>query len=198
MKITTIFKSTLLLSLMVGLAGCASNLETQSSAEIEQQTMIQSFRGSPSEIISAPTLQMQNFPNLFYGSDTDTVFYNLVAHKDKKSTNYISYLLEFDASYGTRQGSSTLRRYDMAKANNGSFIPTTNLRHEEMRCQNFRGVGAGCLYRDRAYVKLSLADLEAGSHTGINLTLSSANKEYEHLYLPSHYVDGFLKAVKNQ
>jgi len=195
MKLTTIFRSTLLSGLLIGIVGCASDLNQQSALEIEQQTNIHSFPGSPVQIVSAPQLLVRHFQQSFYGYNT--VYYNLAAYKGNPSANSTSYQLEFDANYGTGTSPMSLRHYDLAKTEEGKSVPTNQLIHETIRCQEFRDFGEGCLYRDRANVKLSLDELEAGRHAGINLTLSSAGKEYEHLYLSATYVDGFLRAVQS-
>ncbi|QWF71377.1 hypothetical protein KEF85_02490 [Methylomonas paludis] len=196
MKLITIFKNTLLLCLAIGVAGCASDLKYQSAAEIEQQTKIEAFPGSPNQILSAPELQVRHFQEFLYGSNS--VSYYLTAHKDSRFAGNTSYWLEFDANYGSSHSMANSRRYDMAKTETGLSIPTYHLRHETLRCQEYKGVGDGCLYRDRAEVQLSLADLEAGRHSGLKLILSSANQEYEHIDLPAQYVDGFLRAVQSQ
>jgi hypothetical protein len=169
---------------------------TQSAVEIEQQTKTLTFPGSPVEMLSAPQLQVRHFQELYYGYNT--VYYNLAAYKSDQSANDTSYRLDFDANYGADHSAATSRHYNLAKTDNGMAFPTNHLRHEMVRCQVFRDIGDGCLYRDRATVELSLAELEAGRQSGMNLTLSSADKEYEHLYLPAQYVDGFLRAVQNK
>ncbi len=186
----TIIKSAVFLSVTLILAGCAADLRQASSEKIEKMTRVKTV-DNLSRLWSAPELQVRHYRTQFYGYDT--VQYRLAALKPDSKTETTSYRLEIEANYGATYP----RHYDSAKSANEVSYPLKNSSHEAMRCQLFGDMANACLYRDRANVEFSLAELEAGSQSGMKLILGSADKAYESIDLPAQYVAGFLQAVNN-
>ncbi len=166
------------------LAGCASEAH-KSAAEYAQQTQLESSSENPTRIWSGPELEVSHFRMRFYGYDT--VSYRLIAVKPDQANSPPLYRLFIEANYG-----GTARHYNQAKFGNGVIYPTNHLNHEFLRCQFFGDMADACLFRDRADIELSLAELEAGSHTGLTVTLGSRDLDYETISIPAEYVEGFL------
>jgi len=186
------FKSLFLLSWVVlVLEGCALDARNATSVEIQQAIKSESATTPYHRVWSAPPLLVSHFRTRFYGYDT--VDYHLSASQSGQSSSPTLYHLKVDANYG-----GLPRHYDLAKSTNSSQYPAYKLRHETLRCQFFGDMQDACLYRDRLDFELSLAELEAGRHSGMTLTLASAdNKEYEQIDLPPAYIDGFLAVIQS-
>jgi hypothetical protein len=184
------FLLTLILTILSLLAaGCADDLRQAAAVDIERTTELTTPPYTAARIWSAPELSVQHYRTLFYGYDT--VYYRLIASQANAGEQPLQFALDIDAQYGGNE-----RHYQLARLAYGGALPSQHLRHETLRCQFFNNLVSSCLFRDRAEVVLTRAELEAARQSGLVLTLAAANADYEQIDLPAAYVDGFLRAVQ--
>jgi hypothetical protein len=193
-NLSILFRAATLLSLL-NLTGCIENIRGASSTEIRQDIAVE-VAPDNSYTWKAPELLVRHFRVTYCGYDR--VYYRLSAVKPADSAQELQFRLVIDANYGLNTALKKMHDFNSVKFIDGSTLPITNVNHDVGRCQMFCEMYPACLYRDRADVELSLALLEASRHTGLVLTLASAEKDFEQLDLPAEYIDGFLQAVQNQ
>lgn len=136
----------------------------------------------------APELHTSRYRVLFYGYDT--LYFRLAAKEKPETTNEDGFRLLFDAHYG-----GNLRHYNFARISGGSVRTLHPIQHGTERCQLFNSMVSSCLYVDKFELNLSRADLEQGRICGLSILLSSGQKNFERITLPSSYIRGFLKAI---
>jgi hypothetical protein len=176
------------LAATIVISGCAQNVRELSSDAIAGIVKHVSRPDLPDLIWFAPELHVSHYRTLFYGYDT--VDYRLAApeHPGAKINN--GFRLLVDAHYG-----GNVRHYNFVKMPDASTREVSHKQHDAERCQIFNSLISSCLNRDRFSLNLSKSELELGQTNGIKILLRSEMQEYETLDLPSHYIQGFLKAV---
>jgi hypothetical protein len=172
-------------------SSCSTDVRHADSGEIQAMVSVEAFAASDFRVWTAPELQVSHFRVRFYGYDI--VYYRLRAEQGDQQGAAPSYHLLLDANYG-----GETRHYEMAKTPAGATLFTEHRQHEFVRCQFFGDMVDACLYRDRADIALSRADLETARTQGLSLRLSSSSTEYEQIDLPANYVDGFLRAMQTR
>lgn len=188
---------TLLLTALAGLSGCSTNVRNASPLEIKQLTTVETD-DKLNHTWTGPDLQLGQYRSIFRGYNT--VEYRLVATKPDTEADGVAYKLEIDANYGGEE-----RHYNVVKTAKGKTYNTSHRVLTRDRCEFFNNedtdmdhIVFGCLFRETADAELDLADLEAARQFGLTLTLGSGDTDYEQIDLPSQYIDGFLRAVRNQ
>lgn len=136
----------------------------------------------------APELHTSRYRTLFYGYDT--LDFRLAAKEKPVAKKEIDVRLLFVAHYG-----GDLRHYDFAQISDTSVRALRSIQHTTERCQLFNYMVSSCLYVDRFELSLSKSDLEKGRIRGLNILLSSKQRNFERITLPSSYILDFLRAI---
>jgi hypothetical protein len=184
------FCSTALLSLMIQITGCTDNIREESAVMIAEQVKPMSNPDGRGLTWFAPDLHISHYRTLFYGYDT--LKYRLTSPENQEARTSEGFRLLIDAAYG-----GNLRHYDFARWANASTRIIDHLQHVVERCEVFNSLTSSCLYRDRFSLALTRTELEQASLSGLQLVLASDAHPYEQIDLPSNYIQGFLKAIKN-
>ena len=172
----------------LALGGCALDPKTASPPEIAANT---DYRQNPQrqQHWKGPEIINRRYRSLFYGYDT--VYSRLAAQREANGET--SYQILIDVFYGDRNK----RDYSQVKLANGSVLPVHTREHIYMQCDFFNTLVYACLFRDRASIDLSPAELQAGLASGLNLQLGSASADFDPFTVPANYFAGFVQAVEH-
>jgi len=177
------------LAAIIQILGCAENVREESPETIAGSVKHISRLDKQALAWFAPALHQSHYRTLFYGYDT--IDYRLAAPEYPETKND-GFRLLIDSSYG-----GDVRHYDFAKLADNSTRVINHHQHDIERCQVFNSLISSCLYRDRFSLALYRSDLENARVAGIQLLLTSGAQHYEHIDLPSNYIQGFLKAIES-
>ena len=178
------------LAAIIQVIGCVENVREASPDTIAGRGKHVSRLNKQNLTWFAPELHQSHYRTLFYGYDT--IDYQLAASEYPETKMNNGFRLLIDANYG-----GNIRHYDFAKLADESTRVINHYQHDTVRCQMFNSLISSCLYRDRFSLNLSRSDLENARVSGLQLLLTSRAQHYERIDLPSNYIQGFLKAIKN-
>ena len=178
------------LAAIIQVVGCVENVRDESPDAIAGSVKHVSRLNKQDLAWFAPELHQSHYRTLFYGYDT--IDYRLAAPEYPQTKKTDGFRLLIDASYG-----GDIRHYDFARLADDSTRVINHYQHDIERCQVFNSLISSCLYRDRFSLNLSQSDLQNARVSGLQLLLTSGAQHYEHLDLPSNYIQGFLKAIQN-
>jgi len=171
---------------ILSINGCALDAKNASIPEVSAAT--EHHVDSQQQQWNGPELISRRYRTLFFGYDT--VYYRLSA---KQATNATpQYQLLIDINYGSK----TKRDYSLAKLTADKILPITTRNHETMRCDFFNSMVFACLFRDRATIDLTMADLQIGATQGLSVQLSSKDAAYDHFDVPAAYIAGVMQAIE--
>ena len=178
------------LAAIIQILGCAENVREDSPETIAGSVKHISRLDKQALAWFAPALHQSQYRTLFYGYDT--IDYRLAAPEYPKTLMHDGFRLLIDASYG-----GDVRHYNFARLAGDTTRMINHYQHDIERCQVFNSLISSCLYRDRFSLALSRSDLENARVSGLQLLLTSGAQHYEHIDLPSNYIQGFLKAIES-
>ncbi len=170
---------------LLSLNACSSFDPKQASAQdIAAATSIEPASADNGPTWQAPELVASRYRALFYGYDS--VAYRLSAAQNQTAGQTEPYRILLDINYGAKQP----RNYQISPA-----PPINHTRQETVRCGVYNNFVSACLYRDRGYIELTAAELQAAASTGLNLQLQASDTQDLSMELPASYISGFLQAV---